>query len=50
MSKPKSRKPITRELAAETALAGATPLAKNAYRVPLTREIVQRTVLSLAPK
>ena len=42
---------ITPELAAkaaETALAGATPLAKNAYKVPLTREIVQRTVLSLA--
>ena len=44
---------ITPELAAkaaETALAGATPLAKNAYKVPLTREIVQRTVLSLATR
>jgi xanthine dehydrogenase YagS FAD-binding subunit len=42
---------VTPELAAkaaETALAGATPLAKNAYKVPLTREIVQRTVLSVA--
>ena len=44
---------ITPELAAktaETALAGATPLAKNAYKVPLTREIVQRTVLGLATR
>lgn len=44
---------VTPELtakAAETALAGATPLAKNAYKVPLTREIVQRTVLSLATR
>ncbi|HSR07611.1 MAG TPA: hypothetical protein VLM42_10700, partial [Bryobacteraceae bacterium] len=44
---------ITSELAAkaaEIALAGATPLAKNAYKVPLTREIVQRTVLSLATR
>ena len=44
---------ITPELAAkaaETAVAGATPLAKNAYKVPLTREIVQRTVLGLATR
>jgi len=44
---------ITPELAAkaaETALAGATPLAKNAYKVPLTREILQRTVLTLATR
>jgi xanthine dehydrogenase YagS FAD-binding subunit len=44
---------VTPELAAqaaETALAGATPLAKNAYKVPLTREIVQRTVLGLATR
>jgi xanthine dehydrogenase YagS FAD-binding subunit len=44
---------VTPELtakAAETALAGATPLAKNAYKVPLTREIVHRTVLSLATR
>jgi len=44
---------ITPELAAkaaETALAGATPLAKNAYKVPLTKEIVQRTVLGLATR
>jgi xanthine dehydrogenase YagS FAD-binding subunit len=36
--------------AAETAVAGAKPLAKNAYKVPLTREIVQRTVASLAAR
>ncbi len=30
--------------------AGATPLAKNGYKVPLTREIVQRTVLGLATR
>jgi xanthine dehydrogenase YagS FAD-binding subunit len=44
---------VTPELAANvaaTAVAGATPLAKNAYKVPLTREIVQRTVLSLATR
>jgi len=32
---------------ADAAVAGANPLAKNKYKVPLTREIVQRTVLSL---
>ncbi len=44
---------ITSELAAKVAavaVAGATPLAKNAYKVPLTREIVQRTVLGLATR
>ncbi len=44
---------VTPELAAkaaETALAGATPLAKNSYKVPLTREIVQRTIFSLATR
>jgi xanthine dehydrogenase YagS FAD-binding subunit len=44
---------VTPELAARvaaTAVAGATPLAKNAYKVPLIREIVQRTVLGLATR
>jgi xanthine dehydrogenase YagS FAD-binding subunit len=44
---------ITPELAAraaETAIAGANPLAKNKYKVPLTREIVERSVLSLASR
>ena len=42
---------VTPELtakAAETALAGAQTLAKNAYKVPLTKEIVQRTVAAVA--
>jgi xanthine dehydrogenase YagS FAD-binding subunit len=42
---------VTPELAAkaaETALAGAQPLAKNAYKVPLTKQIVQRTVAAVA--
>jgi len=42
---------VTPELTAkvaEAAVAGANPLAKNKYKVPLTREIVQRTVLSLS--
>lgn len=44
---------VTPELAAkvaESAVAGANPLAKNAYKVPLTREIVQRNVLALATR
>jgi xanthine dehydrogenase YagS FAD-binding subunit len=36
--------------AAETALAGAKPLAKNAYKVPLTKAVVRRTVLELAQR
>ncbi|MBV8846563.1 MAG: FAD binding domain-containing protein [Bryobacterales bacterium] len=36
--------------AAEAALAGANPLAKNAYKVPLTKAIVQRTALALATR
>lgn len=42
---------VTPELAAkasEVALAGAQPLAKNAYKIPLTKEIVQRTVSQVA--
>ena len=42
---------ITPELAAkagEAAVAGAAPLAKNAYKVPLTRATITRTVLALA--
>ena len=34
--------------AAEHAVAGARPLAKNGYKVPLTRGIVRRTLLELA--
>jgi xanthine dehydrogenase YagS FAD-binding subunit len=42
---------ITPQLAAragESAVADAHPLAKNAYKVPLTRTIVERTILALA--
>jgi xanthine dehydrogenase YagS FAD-binding subunit len=44
---------ITPELAArvgEAAVAGATPLGKNAYKVPLTKNVVARTVLELSAK
>jgi xanthine dehydrogenase YagS FAD-binding subunit len=34
--------------AAETAVEGAKPLAKNAYKVPLTKGVVRRTLLALA--
>jgi xanthine dehydrogenase YagS FAD-binding subunit len=42
---------VTLELAAEVgaaAVAGARPLSKNAYKVPLTRGVVERTVLAVA--
>ena len=41
---------VTPELArrvAETAVQGARPLAKNAYKVPLTQRVVERAVRSL---
>ena len=44
---------ITPELAAragEAALEGANPLAKNGYKVPLTKAVVRRTLLELAEK
>ncbi|MEQ1855532.1 MAG: FAD binding domain-containing protein [Longimicrobiales bacterium] len=44
---------VTPELAREVgaaAVAGARPLAKNAYKVPLTRSVVERTVLALASR
>jgi xanthine dehydrogenase YagS FAD-binding subunit len=44
---------ITPELTAkvaEAAIAGATPLPKNKYKVPLTRETVQRAIQSLATR
>ena len=43
--------PITEETATkagETAIAGARPLAKNAYKLPLTKNLVRRTILDLA--
>jgi xanthine dehydrogenase YagS FAD-binding subunit len=42
---------VTPELAAkagETAVNGARPLAKNAYKVPMVRAMVARTILSVA--
>ena len=42
---------VTPELAAkagEAAVSGARPLAKNAYKVPLTRNVVRRTIVELA--
>src|SRR5262245_25355475 len=36
--------------AAEAALEGARPLAKNAYKVPLTKGVVRRTLLELAAR
>lgn len=44
---------ITPELAREVgvaAIAGAQPLSKNAYKVPLTRGVVERTVLELSSR
>jgi len=44
---------ITPELAAaagEAAVEGARPLAKNKYKVPLTKSLVKRTLLSLSAK
>lgn len=44
---------ITPDLArriGEAAVAEARPLAKNAYKVPLTRKLVERTVLELATR
>ncbi len=36
--------------AAEAALEGAKPLARNAYKVPLTRGVIRRTLLALAAR
>lgn len=44
---------ITPELAAqagELALEGANPLAKNRYKIPLTKAVVRRTLLGLSEK
>ena len=44
-------KRITPDVAAsagEAAVAGARPLAKNGYKVPLTRNMVRRTLEDLA--
>ena len=36
--------------AAEVAVAGARPLSKNAYKVPLTKGVVERTLVDLAAR
>jgi len=36
--------------AAETALEGAKPLAKNGYKVPLTKGVIRRSLLELAAR
>ena len=44
---------ITPELAArvgESAVAGARPLSKNAYKVPMVRAIVERTILQVGSR
>jgi xanthine dehydrogenase YagS FAD-binding subunit len=44
---------ITKDLAAkagEQAVAGARPLAKNGYKVPLTRAMVARTIEGLGSR
>jgi xanthine dehydrogenase YagS FAD-binding subunit len=44
---------ITEVLAAqagEAAVAGARPLSKNAYKIPLTKAMVRRTLLDLASR
>jgi len=44
---------VTEDLAAkaaEAALEGARPLGKNAYKVPLTKGVVRRTLLELAAR
>jgi xanthine dehydrogenase YagS FAD-binding subunit len=36
--------------AAEEAMRGALPLQKNAYKIPLTKGVVRRTLLDLASR
>jgi xanthine dehydrogenase YagS FAD-binding subunit len=46
VGKPLNQSTIT--AAAETALTGATPLAKNAYKIPLAKALVRRALTTLA--
>ena len=44
---------VTPELAAragEIAIQNASPMAKNAYKVPLTKGVIERTVAGLAAR
>jgi xanthine dehydrogenase YagS FAD-binding subunit len=41
---------ITEDLAAraaEAAVSGARPMSKNAYKIPMTKGVVRRTLLAL---
>jgi xanthine dehydrogenase YagS FAD-binding subunit len=43
--------PLTEDLArraARAAVAGATPLSRNAYKVPVLETVVRRTILAAA--
>ena len=40
--------PALAEAVGEAAIAGAQPLAKNRYKVPMTQRLVERTVLAVA--
>jgi len=42
--------PALAEKAGDVAVAGARPLAKNGYKVPLTRGMVGRTILAIADR
>jgi xanthine dehydrogenase YagS FAD-binding subunit len=42
--------PALAEKAGDAAVAGARPLAKNGYKVPLTRGMVGRTILAIADR
>jgi xanthine dehydrogenase YagS FAD-binding subunit len=42
--------PDLAQQAGELAVAGARPLSHNGYKVPLTRNLVRRTVLELATR
>jgi xanthine dehydrogenase YagS FAD-binding subunit len=46
-------KPLTEDLArkaAAAAVAGATPLSKNGYKVPILEAVVRRTIMAAAPR
>jgi xanthine dehydrogenase YagS FAD-binding subunit len=40
--------PALAERAADASIEDARALAKNAYKIPMTRSVVQRTIMSLA--
>ena len=42
--------PALAQKAGEVAVAGARPLSQNAYKVPLTKNLVKRTIAELAER